>query len=204
MVDEPAASQSGGIAAAPAFQRIASQVIAHPDLEFAGLILHSNRPVMASGKKNPTLVPSVCGLTRLKAMQLLTDNKIEYTVAGSGDSVIYQIPVQGSELVEKMTVTLYTGSKSYSGISSGSAKVVPDCRGKDLREALAVYLKRGITPFVNGAGIVVSQRPCAGGYVRTAQVCTLFCSFDVTTARHGAKSDSLLTKKNPDEVVGIN
>ena len=52
VIDEPANAEMGGSAAAPVFQKIMSQIISHPQLEFAEKILRGPLPDVADGREN--------------------------------------------------------------------------------------------------------------------------------------------------------
>jgi beta-lactam-binding protein with PASTA domain len=54
---------------------------------------------------------------------------------------------------------------------------MPNCIGKDLRDAINALNLKGLMPFVQGAGIVRKQQPSCGTMVKYAEKCTLSCSF---------------------------
>jgi cell division protein FtsI/penicillin-binding protein 2 len=60
---------------------------------------------------------------------------------------------------------------------SGGLQSVPDCRGRDARDAVNLISIHGLVPFVIGAGVVQRQSPPAGSLRTTAHACTLICSF---------------------------
>jgi cell division protein FtsI/penicillin-binding protein 2 len=60
---------------------------------------------------------------------------------------------------------------------SGSLQTVPDCRGRDARDAVGLMSIHGLVPFVIGAGVVQQQSPPAGSLRTAAHACTLICSF---------------------------
>lgn len=61
--------------------------------------------------------------------------------------------------------------------SGAKAGVVPDCVGRDARDAVTLVSRRGLVPFVIGGGTVRRQSPAAGITATAAQPCTLVCSF---------------------------
>ena len=64
------------------------------------------------------------------------------------------------------------GVNNRSGMRS-----VPDCRGRDARDAVNLINLHGLVPFVIGAGVVQRQWPPAGSLTTTAHACTLVCLF---------------------------
>ena len=59
----------------------------------------------------------------------------------------------------------------------GGGCMIPDCRGKDARDAVNLINLHGLVPFVVGAGTVQRQSPPAGTLTATAHPCTLICAF---------------------------
>jgi cell division protein FtsI/penicillin-binding protein 2 len=175
VIDEPAGGDFGGAAAAPAFRAILSQIISHPELEFAERIIES--PLADTGSRRPAArrVPDVCGMDREKAVGLLRAEKIAFEVIGAGGRICNQSPEAGGLFSPNAGLILYTrdaGHKAARGVR------MPDCTGKDLRDAINALNIKGLKPFVSGAGAVHRQYPTAGVVVRSSAVCTLYCSFD--------------------------
>ena len=54
---------------------------------------------------------------------------------------------------------------------------VPNCMGKDLRDAVNAMNLKGLSPYVIGAGLVARQSPAGGKFVHRAEACTLVCAF---------------------------
>jgi hypothetical protein len=172
VISEPAAGEAGGMAAAPAFHQIVSQIIAHPNLEFAEQILQQHSPHNPAER---SVVPQVCGMSRTGAVQLLEQDKIAFEIIGDGDTVTNQNPMPGSYSGTKMVVKVYT---TRNVPPPAHLVAVPDCRGKDLREAINALTVRGLVPCVVGAGRVTRQVPAVGTFVKRAQRCSLYCAFD--------------------------
>ncbi len=128
VIDEPAGDEMGGEAAAPVFRKIITQILSHPELEFAEIILEHNA------------VPP---------------------------------PLQANTMVacaEKRT------NVSQQSLCEESTKGgVPDCTGKDLRDAVNLVNSRGFKPFAVGCGMVNWQAPPAGTKIAPASACTLYC-----------------------------
>ena len=171
MIDEPAGGQAGGVAAAPAFRKIMSQIISHPELEYTEKILKMNTiPAKPEKKEIQVLLPQLCGRDRSEAKHMLDSIGVRYELNGSGGRVTYQIPSAGSFLDRNSSLALYLDSP-------GKSSNVPDCVGKDLRDAVNMLNIGGLKPFVVGCGFVQKQAPPGGTLTRSADVCTLFCAF---------------------------
>lgn len=124
VIDEPANDEMGGEAAAPIFKKIITQIISHPELEFAEEIL-----------KSGTVTVSSPGL------------RVEAT--------------EGTD-------SCVTKTDAFNSL--------PDCIGKDVRDAVNIVNGCGVKPFVVGYGIVNRQVPLAGTKIAPAASCTLFCA----------------------------
>lgn len=170
VIDEPAGGEMGGVAAAPAFNKIMTQIISHPELPFAERILDNKVTVENTDSKNEVTVPSVCGLTKEKAEYVLDKKKIAYQFAGTGSKIIYQAPRAGTVIDRARIMTLYFETVSGKNLD------VPDCVGRDLRDAINLVNLRGLTPYIVGSGKVKKQFPAGGTLIHAAEVCTLYCS----------------------------
>ncbi len=65
--------------------------------------------------------------------------------------------------------------------------MLPDLRGLSAREALRTLAKLGLTPRLQGKGVVVEQNPPAGAPLERGMTCTLTLDRDLlaTSARIG-------------------
>lgn len=172
MVDEPAKGEMGGVAAAPAFKKILTQIISHPGLEYTERVLRKNRlPVPSEQKMTP--MPQVCGLSKADAKRLLDSCGVKYKFNGSGNKVNFQAPVfKDGDSIPALVLYLENGEQD------GSTKEVPNCVGRDLRDAINLVNSRGINPYVIGSGLVRKQIPQGGSALDAVKACTLYCSFD--------------------------
>lgn len=132
VIDEPAGGEMGGEAAAPVFRKIISQILSHPELEFAERILKNNRI-----RKQPLKTPA-------------------FTVAS----------VEKKESQDETEMRL----------PPDDSGTVPDCTGKDLRDAVNLLITHGSKPYAVGFGKVKRQHPPPGAKLMPAAVCTLFCT----------------------------
>lgn len=178
MIDEPAGAEAGGSAAAPAFRTIIQQIISHPELELAEKILRRDKEAAPPRPAPRTIeVPLICGLDRGRAAALLRSLELDFEIIGSGDTILHQSPVAGEHLAGDAKLIGYaSGFRSAS--TSGNAVRVPNCVGKDLRDAVNAINVKGLTPYIRGAGTVARQYPTVGALVEATAVCTLYCSFE--------------------------
>ena len=177
VIDEPLHSEMGGSAAAPAFQKIMSQIVSHPQLEFAEKFLGAPAAAKEAAAGVLTEVPDCSGMPSDKAEGLLKSEHIPFELVGGGSGAIaFQEPRPGTPLAGAQKLLLYTGAPAAGG-RSGENVAVPNCMGKDLRDAVNAMNLKGLTPYVIGAGLVARQSPLAGELVHHAEVCTLACSF---------------------------
>lgn len=171
VIDEPAGGEMGGVAAAPAFKKIMTQIISHPELEFAEKILKKNMVPDIDKKEIQGTVPLICGLTKDRAVQVLDSLGLRYQFAGTGNSITFQAPSSGIKIDKTRILTLYLDNELKS-----DELTVPDCVGKDLRDAINIVNLKGFTPHVVGFGRVRKQIPAGGSLIHTTEVCTLICS----------------------------
>lgn len=176
VVDEPSTGRAGGLAAAPAFRKVMTQIVSHPDLEFAERILGDTHTDSVRQVED-IAVPMLCGLTVDEARSRLTDAGIAFQVIGTADTVTHQSPLRGTLPVSDAFVKLYADDRPMVEQGETVRVAVPECRGKDLRDALSLLNVRGLTPYVFGAGRVARQEPPVGTVIAETEVCTLFCSF---------------------------
>jgi len=172
VIDEPAGGEMGGVAAAPAFNKIMTQIISHPELHYAEKILGKNDVASQYEKTDEITVPDISGLTKDSAEKVLKKSRIQYQFAGSGKTIMYQAPRAGTKMDKTRMLTAYFDN------SSGKERIVPDCNGKDLRDAVNLVNINGLTPYIIGFGKVKKQFPEAGTMMRAAEACTLICASD--------------------------
>ncbi len=183
VIDEPAKGEGGGRAAAPAFKQILRQIVSQPELEYAERLINNKKfnTRKKNNKKMIKRIPDVCGMDRKKAAQFLLKSKIPFEILGVGQCVAYQSPRKESLLSENIKLILYTVEKEKLHTHDRKKRSpihVPNCVGKDLRDAVNALNLKGIVPYVKGAGVVLSQLPTYGSTVQSMDICTLTCSFD--------------------------
>ncbi|HUI93642.1 MAG TPA: penicillin-binding transpeptidase domain-containing protein [Chitinivibrionales bacterium] len=177
VIDEPQHGEMGGMAAAPAFQKIMSQIISHPQLEFAEKILGRPGADGAIEAEEGTPVPDLVGMPSEMAAAALKAENIPFEIVGGGKGKIaFQEPEGKNLLAPTRKLLLYTTVQDSAKPGRGDI-AMPSCVGKDLREAVNAMNLKGLSPYVIGAGIVTRQGPIAGNLVHHAEACTLVCSF---------------------------
>ena len=174
VIDEPAGGEMGGAVAAPVFRDIITQIISHPDLEFAQKILE-NKSVPVQHENRYQNLPVLCGKTRNEAGALLDSLDIEFEFLGNGNRIVFHLPADGYFIGKNGKLVLYTDTQTT---DDSRQPRVPDCVGKDLRDAINIISIEGFKPFVIGCGTVKKQMPVQGTVVRSAEICTLYCSFE--------------------------
>jgi cell division protein FtsI (penicillin-binding protein 3) len=180
VIDEPLRGETGGFAAAPAFQKIMSQIISHPQLEFAEKMLGHTKLAREAAAVAPIPVPDLNGMASEKAESFLKSENIPYECIGGKGTVAFQEPPCGGLLSKDKKLVLYTSVPGTAQRGQDNI-AVPNCLGKDLRDAVNAMNLKGLTPYVLGAGTVIRQNPSVGNFVHNAEPCTLVCSFgDVT------------------------
>ena len=93
-----------------------------------------------------TETPSVVGLTIEEAKNTLNNSSLGFTVLGSGDTVVQQIPEAGQPVPQDGTIVLYTDEQSV----QNSTAVVPNLIGLSASEAVAAAANAGINIKISG------------------------------------------------------
>jgi len=171
VIDEPTAGKAtAGATAAPAFSKIMSQAIAHPELEF---LKRAAAAVRDSAESRQIRVPNIAGRTRKTAASQLDSMNITYSFVGDGDVIRHQSPAAGSFMANRTGgIVLYTDEREFTADST--ARIVPDGVGKDLRDAFNLFNANGIAVYAVGSGIVKRQSIAPGELMTSSAVCTLY------------------------------
>lgn len=147
LIDEPKDSDlGGGAAAAPVFQKIASQT-----LQYLGVPKQydkdsgKNAQSVSSGIK----VPDLKGLSLEEAKNTLKGKGISYATLGSGKELVSQFPKAG--------ITLKSGQHMYLLTEDVSTMTIPNVKGESLREAMELLSALQVAVTAEGQGYVVSQ-----------------------------------------------
>jgi hypothetical protein len=171
VIDEPQGWTGGGAVAAPAFRKIVTQALAHPELEFSDRIL---RKVVAVNE-NQERYPDFSGQKRNSVTRQLDSMSVAFRFIGDGDIIRHQMPAAGSVMsgsTEEMV--LFTDEQEFD--VENAVRIVPNSVGKDLRDAFNLLNANGIPVYAVGSGAVKRQSIVPGEILMTAQVCTLYAS----------------------------
>ena len=156
-IDEPKPRYYGGDVAAPIFANILKRLI-----QFAP----SNEGKQTQDLKmanRSTKIPDLSGLQFVAAEEFLKINDISFHTEGSGTHVISQ-----SRDSDQLRIIL--------GEPKLKTSIVPNLRGKTVREALKLVNFSKIDVKINGNGVVVKQSPRAGQPIKKNQTLTLTCA----------------------------
>ncbi len=109
-------------------------------------------------------------------MQILSHPELEFAekILRSDSSRIVRPKGDGYISDQRKSTVTY----NHSGMDDDSRGVLPDCIGKDLRDAVNSVICRGFRPVTVGFGKVRRQVPQAGTKRTSAAACTLYCSLD--------------------------
>jgi hypothetical protein len=176
IIDEPAGGEMGGTVGAPAFKKIMLQIIGHPELDYAGKFIKKEiAPLTPDKQVDKKAMPLICGKEKQDAVRVLESIKAKFRFVGEGNRVVRQYPSTGTPLAGTDTIVAYC---EPAGTESDNKTAIPDCVGKDLRDAINLISIEGLKPYAVGGGVVKKQKPLAGTLIKNADVCTLYCSFE--------------------------
>ncbi|MBM7583310.1 stage V sporulation protein D (sporulation-specific penicillin-binding protein) [Caldicoprobacter guelmensis] len=166
MVDEPEAPVTfGSVIAAPYVKNILEDTLKYLGVE----------PVFdeeAQDKVQQVEVPDVIGMEVDQAVKALKEAGLEYLADEAGTVVKDQVPKPGAKVVSGTTVLLYTERKAEGQQQAQGAQtpaegmvLVPDVRGKSIREANRILVSEGLKLRIEGSGIAIGQDPAPGTQV---------------------------------------
>ncbi|SES64541.1 stage V sporulation protein D (sporulation-specific penicillin-binding protein) [Natronincola peptidivorans] len=170
IVDEPGGySHFGSVVAAPIAREILEESLRYLDIkpkytdEEAEALIHRE-----------VVIPEVRGLTVKEASQILTQSKLEHATwpeyIGDGENIVTDMfPKPSARVPEKSIIMLYT--KHNENIPSSI--VLPDLKGKTIREANAILNSLGLKLKITGSGLADMQTPEAGAEVDPGTIVTV-------------------------------
>ena len=172
VIDEPAGGTGGGAAAAPAFRKIMSLALAHPELDFSDKIL---KPAAVQDSQSLKIkLPDFSGRKTVTVTTQLDSMKISFRVVGDGGVVRHQTPAAGTFARERVgEVVLFTDEKPPA--DDGAVRVIPDGIGKELKDAFNIFNAKGIPIYALGSGKVLKQSIAPGAIMNKSVICTLYC-----------------------------
>ncbi len=169
LLDEPSSGlYYGGQIASPVVRSILEDILNYLGVE----------PAYTPEEKATleTSVPNVTGRSLNEAKNEILSKGLKIKIAGSGDSVISQIPKGGIKVNQQSTITLYTEE-----ITDVTNTVVPNVLGKSVANAADIVLGANLNIKIIGAGaspatggvISYKQDPPAGENVEVGSVVTV-------------------------------
>ncbi|MDR2591267.1 MAG: hypothetical protein LBC59_00470 [Chitinispirillales bacterium] len=172
VIDEPAGGTGGGAAAAPAFRKIMSLALAHPEFDLSDKIL---KPAAVQDTQSRQIkLPDFSGRKTVTVTAQLDSMKIAFRIVGDGNIVRHQTPPSGTFTENRVgEVVLFTDENQQT--YDGAVKVIPDGIGKELRDAFNIFNAKGIPIYAVGSGKVLKQSIAPGVIMSKAVVCTLYC-----------------------------
>jgi len=156
-VDEPKPRYYGGDVAAPIFSSIIQRLI-----KFAPTEESEQVPELNIAEKN-NHIPDMIGLQYTAAEEFLKINDLSFQIEGDGTHVL-------SQSQESDEITLVLGNPKI------KTSVVPNFKGKTVREALKLVNFSKMRVKINGNGIVIKQSPSPGIKINNKQILTLICA----------------------------
>ncbi|HZJ57377.1 MAG TPA: penicillin-binding transpeptidase domain-containing protein [Clostridia bacterium] len=158
-VDEPqVAVDFGSVVAAPYVQMILKDTLPYLGVEpaFDDETMELNRQVE---------VPDVMGMALGEGYAVLDERELKYLSSDSvgTDTIIKdQMPKPGAKVKVNTTVLLYTQEQSPEDPGEGPEPtegkvIVPDLKGKSIREVNNVLVSLGLRLRIEGSGVAVSQ-----------------------------------------------
>jgi stage V sporulation protein D (sporulation-specific penicillin-binding protein) len=110
------------------------------------------------------VVPEVRKMKLFEAEKIILESKLDFILQGNGDSVVEQMPKPGALVKENTKIVLYLSETPNEEI------VVPDLKGKSVKEATEILNSLGLKIKIKGTGFAVSQKPEKGTLVKKGEI----------------------------------
>jgi cell division protein FtsI (penicillin-binding protein 3) len=163
-LDSPVGEHEGGQVAAPAFKRIAEQVLPYLDVP-----------------RDVPLSPKLVQAAYLRSSSTQNDNLEDFTPV---DFAAQPDQAPGDEHEKKPAAAQ---PSVMVALDEGGDIGVPDFRGKTMRDVTEMCLRLGLEPVLVGSGLAVDEAPASGAKVRRGVKITVRFNTPDTTPR-SAKS----------------
>lgn len=159
MVDSPQGVYYGGTVAAPVFREVVLD-----SLRYLGVPMRYQANQLTLSK-DMTVVPPVLNLTLSEAQRILAQAGLKGRPRGQGAIVYSQMPLDGARVKKGSEVILTTDKPK----ESGSKVVVPELKGRSLRDAAELLGIMGLDLTAQGdtvrTGVAMEQNPVPGTLV---------------------------------------
>lgn len=166
ILDEPQGAYYGGQIAAPLFSRVMADVLrylevpARPDIRKP--VQPWETPVKPDANGVERLmeieVPSILFDDVETARRKVVSLGLTLTIEGSGSYIVSQVPAAGALVASGTTVIAKLGEPP---VSPGKV-IVPNLKGRTMKEAMQLLGERKLTMEAEGSGIAVRQEPEPG------------------------------------------
>jgi len=156
IIDEPANRYYASDVAAPVFANTIQRLICHPRNPLKGF--HSSIHQVVD--RPAPIVPDLRCLPAAEAGRALNQRGLRMRFVGDGPNVLSQEPEPLSQVEEGVVVVLHLEAPDTP--ESVSQVIIPDLKGRSLREAAAEASMLGLLLSAEGSGLVRRQTPAAG------------------------------------------
>lgn len=159
LIDEPSAgAYFGGEVASPVAGEILRETLRYLDYKPAS---HSDED-----SRQEIIVPEIRDLTVREARNLLQEHSLEMnleTASTLGDDaiVIDLFPKPGTNVPSNSNIIVYTGHEA----DESGLVLVPDLRGKTIREVNTIIGNRDLQLKITGSGLAIEQSPSPGTFL---------------------------------------
>ncbi|MEW6130885.1 MAG: penicillin-binding protein [Acidobacteriota bacterium] len=156
-IDEPLGEHHGGEVAAPIFARAISHAL----------------NVLGISPENDPAAKFVAGNYQTYDINQMSAGNVPVVAENTtGEEISEPAPTKSPEMASNAEVVKTEINKTNKDKpASRDTIVVPDMRGRGLREAMAMASTRGLKIQASGEGLITSQSPPAGSYVSRAAIC---------------------------------
>ncbi|MEX2585711.1 MAG: penicillin-binding transpeptidase domain-containing protein [Balneolaceae bacterium] len=169
MLDEPRTSYYGGFTAGQIFREVTTR-IAGLDPSVRYTVPEENEP-----ENEPKLAPSVTGLERSLAKEVLSRLSLPFRTTGRGSVVVSQSPGPGEEIGNgaQILLTLANPAEEHTNEEDDQLVTIPELRGLSMRQAASLLQQSGLNIEWIGSGTIYSQFPQAGEQMREGRTVTV-------------------------------
>ncbi|MBE5812663.1 MAG: PASTA domain-containing protein [Clostridiales bacterium] len=154
LFDPQGESHGGGAIAAPVVKQIVEDSLQYLQIQ-----------KKSDYETSTVVVPDLKGYTIAQAKEILTKAKLTYSVQGTGEKIIDQIPKSGANVIENSKIILYTEEDMKK-----VTVTVPNVIGKSFEEAKTLLDAVGLSINAEGLGFATEQSPVADTVVEKGSI----------------------------------